>query len=560
MTVRPRITTVALGVAVVIVLFILFILPFGRLAIIAGTRGSVPTAENLRMLAPGEADFRALGNSMLVGVLSTTLAVVAAAIASWVLERTDIPGARFWSWALILPYFIPPFVTAFAWTRLLGPIGYYNLFLMKMMGLERAPITIYGAGGVIAISAIYGFPFAFLILRRAIRNSDGSLEEAARISGSSPLRSAVTVTLPTLLPSIGAAAIIVFVTTVSMFGIPAILGVPGRFVVLTTRIYAYVGSFGNRYGLNIAAALSLVLLIVGTLGLLAQQWVIRRERFITVTGKSLRAAPVQTGALRWVLAVFFGVVVTLGVFGPVAALLATGLTRSLGVPLLARNATLAHFAAIFSRMPVVARSARNSLLLGLVIATTTTVAATGIVFLRRYGRSATGRRFGRIADLLMSVPYAVPGMVIGIAMIVTWIRPVFGIRIYNTWWILAMAYLVRFMIFPLRSADAATRALDPSLIEAAQLSGSTPVRITGDIVTPMIRPSLISGWILVFMPALTELTLSILLYSPGNETIGVTAYNIIQEGLLPVASALAVLITIGVLVIDLILRRLGEHE
>ncbi|MFP4114252.1 MAG: ABC transporter permease [Spirochaetota bacterium] len=560
MKVRPRITTVALGVAVVIVLCILFILPFGRLAIIAGTRGGIPTMENLRMLAPSGADFRALRNSMLVGVLSTTLAVGGAAIASWLLERTDVPGARFWSWALILPYFIPPFVTAFAWTRLLGPIGYYNLILMNTFGLDRAPISIYGAGGVVAISAIYGFPFAFLILRRAIRNSDGSLEEAARISGSSPLRSAVTVTLPTLLPSIGAAAIIVFVTTVSMFGIPAILGVPGRFVVLTTRIYAYVGSFGNRYGLNIAAALSLVLLLIGTLGLLAQQWVIRRERFVTITGKSLQAAPVQLGALRWVVAAFFGVVIALGVFAPIAALLATGITRSLGVPLLAGNVTLAHFATVFTGMPVVARSTRNSLLLGLGIATITTIVATGVVFLRRYGRSGIERRLARTADILLSVPYAVPGMVIGIAMIVTWIRPVLGIRVYNTWWILAMAYLVRFMIFPLRSADAATRALDPSLIEAAQLSGSTPARITVDIVTPLIRPSLISGWILVFMPALTELTLSILLYSPGNETIGVTAYNIIQEGLLPVASALAVLITLGVLLIDLILRRLGDHE
>ncbi|MFW5685014.1 MAG: ABC transporter permease [Spirochaetota bacterium] len=560
MKVRPRITAVALGVAVVIVLCILFILPFGRLAIIAGTRGGIPTMENLRMLAPSGADFRALRNSMLVGVLSTTLAVGGAAIASWLLERTDVPGARFWSWALILPYFIPPFVTAFAWTRLLGPIGYYNLILMNTFGLDRAPISIYGAGGVVAISAIYGFPFAFLILRRAIRNSDGSLEEAARISGSSPLRSAVTVTLPTLLPSIGAAAIIVFVTTVSMFGIPAILGVPGRFVVLTTRIYAYVGSFGNRYGLNIAAALSLVLLLIGTLGLLAQQWVIRRERFVTITGKSLQAAPVQLGALRWVVAAFFGVVIALGVFAPIAALLATGITRSLGVPLLAGNVTLAHFATVFTGMPVVARSTRNSLLLGLGIATITTIVATGVVFLRRYGRSGIERRLARTADILLSVPYAVPGMVIGIAMIVTWIRPVLGIRVYNTWWILAMAYLVRFMIFPLRSADAATRALDPSLIEAAQLSGSTPARITVDIVTPLIRPSLISGWILVFMPALTELTLSILLYSPGNETIGVTAYNIIQEGLLPVASALAVLITLGVLLIDLILRRLGDHE
>jgi len=536
---------------------LLFVVPFLRLGLLAFLRDGVLVTDNLAVLAPGGSDARALANSLKVATVATVLAIAVAIVFAWLLERTDVPGRLLLSWALVLPYFIPPFVTAFAWTRLLGPIGYYNRWLMTLFHLEMAPVTIYGAGGVIAVSAIYGFPFAFLILRKAIQNADGSLEEAARISGASVLHSAGTVTLQTLIPSIGAAAVIVFVTTVSMFGIPAILGVPGRFIVLTTRIYAYIGSFGNRYGLNIAASLSLVLLAVGIAGLWLQQYLIRHERYVTVTGKAVKAAPVRLGLLRWPVALSMWAVVILGVFGPVLALLATALTRALGVPLSWSNLTGSNFVRVLTQMPVVLRSARTSILLAVTIASMTSVAAVAVVFLRRYARSHSARKIGQFFDLVMSMPYAVPGMVIGIAMIVMWIRPVLGIRIYNTWWILAVAYLARFMIFPLRSVDAAARAIDPSLVESAQLAGAGPSRIGRDILAPIIRPSVLSGWILVFMPALTELTLSVLLYSPGNETIGVTAYNIIQEGLLPVAAALSIIIILLVVGVDLVIRRLG---
>ncbi len=552
-------TVAAFAVATVLLLF-LYVWPFVRLGGIAFSRDGAATLENISVLALGGSDFRALLNSLFVGVSVTIIAVAVATVLAYLLARTDLPGARFLSWIFVTPYFIPPFISAFAWTRLLGPVGYYNRFLMWALNLDRAPISIYGAGGVIAVSAIYTFPFAFLILRKAMVNMDASLEESARVSGATPFRSAMDITVPTLLPSIGAAAVIVFVTTVSMFGIPAILGVPGRFVVLTTRIYAYVGSFGNPWGLHIAAGLSLVLLVIGAVGLWLQQYFIRHEKFVTVSGKSSQAPPVRLGPLRWPLYAALVIVAALGVVAPIAAVLLTALTRALGLPLSFENLTFDHFGRIVTAMPVVERSVRNSLLLGVSIATLSSAAALVVIFVRRYGRTAFRRRIARLVDFVASVPYAVPGMVIGIAIIVTWIRPVLGLRLYNTWWILAVAYLIRFMIFPMRSVDAALRSVDGTLVEAARLSGATAAQSGRDILLPIVKPSVLSGWMLVFMPALTELTLSILLYSPGNETIGVTAYNIMQEGLLPVASALSIVIIAMVLVVDLLTRRVIERR
>ncbi len=553
-TVKPG--TVAAFLAAAALLFLLYIRPFIRLGLIAFTRDGIFSWENLRVILPGGSDFRALMNSLLTGTATTLIAVIIAIVLAYLLARTNVPGARFFSWVFVVPYFIPPFITAFAWTRLFGPVGYYNRFLVWLFHLSEPPISIYGAGGVIAVSALYTFPVAFLILRKAMMQMDSGLEESARISGASGIRAAADIGIPTLLPSIGAAAVIVFVTSVSMFGIPAILGVPGRFVVLTTRIYAYVGSFGNPWGFNIAAGLSLVLLVTGALGLRLQQYFIRHERFVTVSGKSSAATPVSLGRYRWPVFAALLLATIAGVFAPILAILVTAVSRALGLSFTWNNLTLAHFWRVFSAMPVVTRALGNSVLLGVTISSLSSAVAIVVVFVRRFGAQRIARIGARLTDFVGSVPYAVPGMAIGIAMIVTWIRPVLGVRLYNTWWILAVAYLVRFMIFPMRSIDAAVRAVDGSLVEAARLSGASMTRSGRDILFPLIRPSVVSGWILVFMPALTELTLSILLYSPGNETIGVTAYNIIQEGLLPVASALAIIIIVLVLLADLAMRRI----
>ncbi len=534
---------------------VLFLYPMARLVFAAVTRdGSLTTANFVEVFA-NPSNVRSLWNSLYTGVVVTIIATFLALILAWIVVRTNVYGRRLFQFVLVIPFFIPPFIMAFAWTRLLGRAGFMNVFLQQVFSLPQPPIRIFGFVGVVLVSVIYTYPYAFIVISKAMENMGAHLEEAAQISGASRFQVVKDIVLPVLLPAVGSAAVIVFVTTVSMFGIPAIMGTPGQFIVVTTRIYGYVGGFRDPYGMNIATTLSMVLLGFALVGLLLQNYFTRKENFATITGKSghlelmnLRAwrIPVTAG-----VAVFAFFVVVM----PLFAIAATSLIRALGVPLTLENLTFAHFARLFN-MTIVRRSFNNSFYLAVFVPTITVIGAVILTFLKRQGRMP-GRNG---ADYIVSMPYAVPGIVIGVAMILAWIRPVFGVRVFNTIWILYLAYIVRFMIFPMRTVGAAWKQLDGSLEEAGRISGASELRTLRDVSIPLIRGGIGSGWLLVFMPALTELTLSILLVSPRNETVGVTAFNMMQEGLITVASAYAVIITIIVVGLNVLFRILSGRR
>lgn len=529
------------------VLFFLFMYPVARLIIAAFTRDGAFSVANIMEIVRNESNLRALKNSLVLGIVVTVIAVPLALILSWLVVRTDMYARRFFRAALVVPFFIPPFIMAFAWTRILGNAGYVNVFLQHLFRLDSPVFSIYGAGGVILVSVIYTYPYSFIVLSRSIENMGGDLEEAALISGAKKGRVLWDIVLPVLLPAVASSALIVFVTTISMFGIPALLGTPGRFIVITTRIYGYVGGFRDPNGIGIATGLSLLLLVIAGVAQSIQALITRFDRYSTITGKSAPLEPVRLGPFRLLLTIAVGLFVLIVVFGPLAAITVTSITRALGVPLNLENLTLAHYRTL-AGMGMVRRSFRNSLGLAVVVPTLITLASVLLVYLRR-----NSRLYGRNAvDHIVSMPYAVPGIVIGVAMILSWIHPVFGVSIYNTIWILAVAYIVRFMVFPMRTIDATWKQIDPSLEEAARISGRKKSGVLRDISIPLLRSGISSGWLLAFMPALTELTLSILLYSPGNETVGVTAFNVMEEGLVPVAGAYAMAIVVIVLILQML--------
>ncbi|RKY00695.1 MAG: hypothetical protein DRP55_05390 [Spirochaetes bacterium] len=287
------------------------------------------------------------------------------------------------------------------------------------------------------------------------------------------------------------------------------------------------------------------------MSLVIQNYFVRKERFAVITGKSTGFSPIELNRLRIpatiLLFIFFlGIVVA-----PIAATIITAVTKALGLHIKLSNFTIKNFHYILFKLPIVWRAIRNSLFLSVTVSTITSLMAVFFIFLDRY-TDIKGRRF---IDYIVSAPYAIPGTVIGVSMILAWIRPILGVSIYNTIWIIMIAYIARFMIFPMRTVKASAKQIDNSLIEAARISGANQKRMLKDILFPLIKPGVFSGWFLVFMPALTELTLSIFLYSAGKETIGVTVYNMTQEGLILEASALAVIIIFVVLGLNIAIKK-----
>ncbi len=532
-------------------LAVLFIYPFSKLLIIGFAREGSPTLRNLGEILSKTTNLVALWHTVYIAVFVTVIAVFTGVILAWIVTRTNVYLKNFFRIVLIIPYLIPPFISAFAWMQLLSPVGYLNKILMGLFGLENPPIDIYGQYGIIIVSTIYTYPLVYISITKAFERMDPTFEEAARISGASKLRVIRDITLPVMLPAIGGAAVIVFVTSSSMFGIPAILGIPKGYLVLTTKIFLYIGSYGTKYNFNLASAMSMLLIAIGVIGLFVQNFVTRREKFAVITGKASGFSVIDLGAFRMPAAVLIWLFILFVIVSPIAAIIVTSVTKALGLSPKLSNFTLGNFKYVLFSVPVVWRAFRNSFMLALVVPSTTVFLSIIFTYAARY----TEMRGRRLIDYIVSAPYAIPGTVIGLSMILAWIKPVLGVSIYNTIWIIMIAYIARFMIFPMRTISASFKQIDTSLAEAARISGASQKKAVMDILIPLIKPGIFSGWFLVFMPALTELTLSILLYSAGRETIGVTVYNMTQEGLVLETSALALILIVVVLTLNLIVRR-----
>ncbi len=534
-----------------VVLAVLFVYPFGKLFMIGFVREGSPTFLNIADIMSKTTNLVALRHTLFVAVFVTILAVSAGVVLSWLVARTNLYLRNFFKITLIIPYIIPPFISAFAWMQLLSPVGYLNKIMMFLFHLEEAPVEIYGKFGIIVVSAIYTYPLVYIAITKAFERIDPSFEEAARIAGAGKLRVVRDITLPVMMPAVGGAAVIVFVTSTSMFGIPAILGIPKGYIVLTTKIFLYIGSYGTKYNFNLAAAMSMLLIIIGIVGLLMQNLVTRKEKFTVITGKASGFSIIDLGALRIPATIFIVLFILFIIAAPVAAVIITSLTKAIGLAPKLSNFTLGNYKYILFSVPVVWRAIRNSFFLALTVPTITVFLSVIFAYTARY----TDMKGKRAVDYIVSAPYAIPGTVIGLSMILAWIKPVLGISLYNTIWLIMIAYIARFMIFPMRTVTASIKQVDNSLAEAAQISGASKKRAVLDIIVPLIKPGIFSGWFLVFMPALTELTLSILLYSAGRETIGVTVYNMTQEGLVLETSALALLIIVVILALTLIVRK-----
>lgn len=542
----------ALGAAAGGVLTLLVVYPSAVLALQSVlAQGHLSLVHYARVARDGET-YAVLRNSLAVAAAATAGGTLLGVGLAWLTARTDLPGRAAWQTALLLPYMIPPFIGAIAWVYLLSPVGYLNQAWMALTGSEHPLAVIYGPLGIIGVMILYGYPIAYLASVGVLERMDPALEEAARISRAGPWAVFRDVTVPLMLPGVLAGALLLMMANLGNFGIPAVLGYPVRYFVLTTRIYAMVLNFDQRDHLQIAAALSMWLVAIAALLLAAQRGIQRRGRFAVVGGQAGGRSRVALG--RWrapalaVLALF--VVVSVGL--PLAAIVLTSLVRAYGLPPVPPNLTLAHYATVLTGVPKVHRAFGNSLFLAAASATLITCLSVGIGYLlTRIRVRGTG-----VVDLLITVPYAVPGTVLALAMILAWLRPVpvLGLRLYDTLWILLLAYVARFLVFGVRTVLAGLAQVQASLEEAARISGAGPAEAFWEIVVPIIRPSLAAGWVLAFIPAVAELTLSILLFSVGHETLGVVIFGLNDEGKIALTAALAALVTLLLVGLNLATR------
>lgn len=525
-----------LGVAILL-LVVLVVYPFSKIAVESFLFEDQWSLANFEEILSKEANLRALGHSLEVAALSTVVSTVIGTLLAWLVGRTDLPGKAFFRTAFVLPFVIPPFIGAIAWLQILGPYGYLSRFLMQVTESTRPLFNLYGRPGIVFVMILHGYPLVYLTALGGLERMNPELEEVAQVSGARIFSVMKDITLPLMAPTIAAGAILVFIADIANFGIPAVMGMPKNYFVLTTKIYDAIRSYGKPNHLAIASGLSIILALVAAAGLILQRSYLRGKEYTVISGKSMQPNLVELRRHKyWLLALCSCLVVVTSV-APLIAIVLTSLVRAYGLPLVPENLTLDHYRNVFLLMPESQRAIRNSLLLAGGAATIIAILGSLIAYIC----VKTRMKLRFLLDFFSSIPYAVPGTVVALAMILAWLKPIPLIQfsIYNTIWILLVAYIARYLTFGVRTSAGSLAQIHSSLEEAALISGANWLQSFKDIVIPLIVPGLFAGWFLVFMPCLRELTISVILWSVGNETIGVTVYNLQEQGSTPDSAALA---------------------
>jgi len=526
----------ALRVALWLVCGAVVLLPLGAIVVLASS------GNHLLLLLGGDIAEAGL-NSLVSAGVSALGAVVVGTVLALLLDRTDLPGKRVLRLFALTPLLVPPFVGAISWIGIAGPTGPLNVAWTGWFG---GPLwNIYGADGVIFLLTVHSYPVVYIIVSAALRRIPSDLEQAARISGASAVRAVCSVTVPLLRPAMLSAFTLVAVGNLADFGIPSIIGLPERYVTLSTLIYRYIQSGTVESPLEVISTIGVVLLIVAALAMVVDMLVSKSRWELDASASAAQVLPLGVARIPLALLAWAGVLaVTLL---PVTALLTQALLPAPGVPLAWENLTLDNIVRA-TTMPATLTGAVNSVVLSVLAGLICGVLglAIGTVVTRTSARSNTALK------TVAMLPQAIPGLVIAVGWLI--IAPRIGL--FNTPWLILCAYVMAFVAIVVQAVSAPLRSTPMTAEEAARVSGASRLRALFDISWRMAVPAAISGATLVVLTAVRELTISVLLLAPGGQTLGVSIFSLQQAGAYNAASALSLIITlVGLAGLGLAARR-----
>ncbi|MGL5206034.1 MAG: ABC transporter permease [Acidaminococcaceae bacterium] len=536
----------------VLLLFYFVVFPMGVLVFDSVYQNGHFNFNNYKVVYSTIVNWKALTNTIELSLMVMVASVIITFPLAWLVGRTDLPGKKTYRTLLVASYMIPPYVGAIAWVQLLNPsVGYLNQIFKWAFNLQQAPFDIYTFGGLAWVLTLFYSPFAFITISRAMEKMDPTLEEAARVSGASPLKTLVDVTLPLMAPSILAGGLLVFIAAGSCFGIPAIVGMPGNIEVMTTRIVTYI-YMGDEKGIRDATALATSLMLLANSLLFFMTWMLGRKDYTTISGKSTRPNIVELGKWKWPAFIGVGFYAMIAVIIPLLSILVTSLLKSMSKPVSLDNLSFESWIPVLTSAQYM-ESIWNSVVYAVIAATVGTLLSVFIAYLS-VKTSVKGRSF---PDLLTIIGGSTPSIVIALALVITFSGN-YGLNLYSTMWILIVSYLVKYMTMSVRTIAASLSQVHISLEEAALNSGASWLRTCKDIILPLIAPSVIAGWFLIFMPSFYELTMSLLLYSGDTKTIGVLLYELQTYADTQNASVLSVIILGIVLLGNIILNKVSK--
>lgn len=472
---------------------------------------------------------RLFTNTMGLTAVVTFSAVVLGVSLAWLVEKTDLPGRNIWRWVLALPLAIPPYVGGIAYITIFGPRGIFEEQVERFFGAAAASAlpSIFGFPGAAIILILFTYPYVYLLTAAALRSFNVSLEDAGRSLGEGTWGVFRRVTFPLMRPAIGAGALLVGLYVISDFGAVALM----RFDTFTLAIYQ---ELTTRFSRESAAALSAILVLITFVILWGETKLHGKAKYYQTGGTWRPANLIVLGKYRPVALAYSGLVAFFALFAPVA-LLAYWTVRGLADQPL-DSAFLSYVG--------------NSFGLSAVAATTAVLIGLPVAFLAARHPGLLSRQLARLSQ----AGYALPGVVVALSVVFIFVR--FFPGLYGTAAVLIAAYVIRFLPQSLRGAASGLSQISPNLEDASRNLGRSPLRTLIEVTGPLILPSLVAGWALVFISTLKELPATLILRPPGFDTLPVRLWTEASEGFYTLAAPPAlVLVLVSVVALYLLLTK-----
>ena len=474
----------------------------------------------------------AIGMALSVGALSCVIATPLA----WLVSRTDLPGRRVVRALVTASFVTPPFLGAIAWEILAAPnsglINVFHRYLTDGKQYEHL-VDIYTFTGLVFAIACYTFPYVFTLVANGLDRIPSDLEDASSILGGRTATTLRRITIPLVLPAMLAGSLIAILQALTMFGSPAILALPAGFHVITTKIWSLFQYPPNP---GLAAAAALPLLLITVLLLQGKSWILGRKGYTVLGGKSGEPRVARLGRWKIVAVAFVTIVLSLTVILPYLALLKTSLTRNVSEPLTWATLTLHHFNFVFFEFSATQLAMRNTFLLGFLTATI----GTAIALVAAYMVSRNTVRGSHLLGVLATAPVAIPGIVLGVGVFLTYSHP--QLMLYGTLWILLIAFLTIEMPAGYQQMSAAFHGIHPELEEASRVLGASRLKTLRLITAPLLRTSVIATWCFVFIGTIRELSATILLTTANTKLVSVIIYDLNESGDLGAISVLGLML------------------
>jgi iron(III) transport system permease protein len=494
-----------------------------------------------------------LANSMIFSIGSAGIAICYGTTLAWLAERSNAPFRTLAYITAYVSFAIPGIIKVVGWIMLLGPkAGILNAVVMPFTG---APLlNIFSMQGMILVESFLWIPIVFLLMSTPFRAMDPALEEAATTAGSSGWQVFRKVTFPLALPSVLAVLILTFIRSLEAFEIPALIGIPAGVEVLTTKIYLQIrGGLIPKYGE--ASAYSIILIVMVALGLMPYYRITSKTyKYTTISGKAYRPHRVELGRWRWLGGALMLVLPLLQIF-PIAAITWSSLLPFAQAPSWKALSMVSfnNYRTAFADSSIV-----GSVFNSLTVSVTSATVAIIITFFAAWLIVRASIKARWVLDQMAMLPLVFPGIVMGIAILKMYLM--LPIPVYGTIWILVLAFIARYLPYGIRFSHSALLSLHKELEEGAMVSGASWFQMMRQVVVPLIMPALLAGWIYIFLITFRELSIALLLYSPGSQVVAVKIWELWDNGHVGELAAFSLVIALGTVVVGSIFLKVAQRH